>query len=339
MKNFLVAFVLLSSVFLRADAASPQSSTRSGLWAAILPSRVVYEENGARVSLTFTLFNEGKTAVNVKMGETKLLVNGKAVDWGWENREYIHKRLQKGDVIKPGAMRNTQTDYDTRFYRYFRKPGIYKLRWVGKNFQSPEVSIRVRARQNGDFETSTMKLVRQIRGVLPLGWEVSLVETVSTPSSEWIEISRVERTKVAERYGISDNPINHVEESRHLSFAQMTFYIAPLLTPAQYGWRKEENAQIAQRLDALDEKEQLPRSKGQVSEDSRDDSKNAQVARYKWLQRLQQTLPDFYFEDVSLYQSGFSTSTEEVENLKVRREYEIVQAQILKFLKRYEPAK
>lgn len=339
MRNFITAIAAFAWCFYFCDVkvSAATSSTRGELWASVVPTRAVYEVHGARVVLTFTLVNSFEKSVDADIATSKLLINNIEVNWRKDLYQLIHTGKELS--LKSSEIVIFETDFSTEIHRLFRKPGIYNIQWVGKRFKSPEVSIHIKAYQKGSYESAMEKLIRLIRLDLLTGWEV----TYSDQGRKRIEITRWKKAKRTSGFftpGINTPAIlsKSTKPESVWSTIGMTFWVEDFLAPVQYRWRKDENEEIEKRLEKMRETKNLPTHKGVVSSSFSDHTKDAQVAQYQWLRGLQQSLPDFYFDSLS-FSEWDSTSPDGIEDVKVRREYDIVRHKLLQILKRYEAAK
>jgi hypothetical protein len=109
------------------------------LWAAITVQQPIFSEGGTdALQITFGVFNDGPSAVNPKVESSHLLINGVGPK-DWRNVIINGLRTPSFDSLPPGQyLRFTYV-----LGRYFQKPGIYKVRWEGDNFRSPELTFRV----------------------------------------------------------------------------------------------------------------------------------------------------------------------------------------------------
>ncbi len=123
------------------------------LWATIMSRWPVEREGDAmkHVSLYFALVNDSDKAVTSKIKSSKLLINGKAYDkWTTIVSEldspHASARLMRFDSLRPdeGIL------FGYNFEEAFAKPGIYRVRWEGEGFQSPEISFRVMPKNERD---------------------------------------------------------------------------------------------------------------------------------------------------------------------------------------------
>jgi hypothetical protein len=142
-----LGLLALASLLIAADAPEgPKPRPRKGLWAAISvnhPVRIPKEpgELADDFMLMFGLVNDGDKAVDPQILSSRLLVNGEPLeDWPgmfggglWP----IGQALQPGKSFLFGEVMEKR----------FQEPGIYKLVWKGKGFESPEIVFRVMPKQ------------------------------------------------------------------------------------------------------------------------------------------------------------------------------------------------
>jgi hypothetical protein len=111
------------------------------LWAAISVTAPILDwdaSTGRPFMVYFALVNDGAKAVNPEVEASQLLVNGKELeDWSFiisnGPRDARWKKLPAEDYL----------NFAYNLGKYFEKPGIYKVLWKGKGFQSPELVFRV----------------------------------------------------------------------------------------------------------------------------------------------------------------------------------------------------
>lgn len=112
----------------------------SKLWAAIsVPQPIFYRDRIEELQISFALVNDGGSTVDPKIALSHLLINGvEPKDWsfviGNGVRNEWFNALPPGQVLQFGYQLGP---------RYFLKPGIYTVRWVGDNFKSSELTFRV----------------------------------------------------------------------------------------------------------------------------------------------------------------------------------------------------
>jgi hypothetical protein len=115
----------------------------STLWAAISVSRAVYHPDTIttdRFTMSFGLVNDGTKTVETGTSESFLVVNGtplRSHEW-WMA---INNGLRDGgwERLPPGESTGVHLSVE----KFFQEPGVYRVSWRGKNFQSPEIVFRV----------------------------------------------------------------------------------------------------------------------------------------------------------------------------------------------------
>jgi uncharacterized protein (TIGR03067 family) len=113
----------------------------SKLWAAISVNQPVFQEGDTGPGLfqiNFTVVNDGDRTIDPECESSRLLINGKELkDWSFivsnGPRDSRWKALPAKDHLVFGYALG----------KYFDKPGVYKVVWKGKKFQSPEIVFRV----------------------------------------------------------------------------------------------------------------------------------------------------------------------------------------------------
>jgi hypothetical protein len=142
-RPLLVLAATLILILPRAAAQRGNESQREAkqvsLWAAISIPQPIFSEGGtAKLQISFGVYNDGPSTVNPKIGASHLYINGvEPKDWliiignGLRTPEF--------EALSPGHF----LSFSYMLGRYFEKPGVYRLRWEGENFGSPELTFRV----------------------------------------------------------------------------------------------------------------------------------------------------------------------------------------------------
>jgi hypothetical protein len=127
----------------RLSPATPSPGTaanaNSPLWSALSINHTVFRpEDLNSLTIEFTLVNDGKTPVDPKIPQSRIIVNGQERAessrlLGSESRVARLQALPPGDPLRFALPLGDQ----------FRTPGTYRVSWRGEDFQSPELSFRV----------------------------------------------------------------------------------------------------------------------------------------------------------------------------------------------------
>jgi hypothetical protein len=173
------------------EPGTPKTGSKK-LWAAIAVNRPVYDPDvisHVRLQMHFALVNEGDQTVETGADESQLIVNGKAMD----SREWLtanHARVGVGRIRPPGSASpfdllqsaspglrghgwerlspGEHTAGVLPLERIITKPGVYRVSWRGKGFESPEIVFRVLPRKDqpvrGANPANTTALVPPIPG-------------------------------------------------------------------------------------------------------------------------------------------------------------------------------
>jgi hypothetical protein len=115
---------------------------KAGLWAGLSVTSPTVGADDVQDAqffmVSFALVNDGDNAVNPEIDSSQFLVNGKELkDWGFivgngpRSKEF--ESLPAGQALRFGKGMG----------RYFSKPGVYKVQWKGKSFESAVVEFRV----------------------------------------------------------------------------------------------------------------------------------------------------------------------------------------------------
>lgn len=147
MRVAFVALIIAGSItggVQKTEEKPPKSKT---LWAAISTHGPVYQlpfSSGGdnQFILHFGVVNDGDKTVNPDTESSQLLINGEPLK-NWYN--IIHNGIKStyNHALPPGGHLN----FTYGMGSYFEKPGIYKVVWKGKGFESPEFTFRVLPRK------------------------------------------------------------------------------------------------------------------------------------------------------------------------------------------------
>src|ERR1700687_4524939 len=139
----LAYLLVLVGVTVAADSPKKEAPVPDPkLWAGLgVTSPVIRADdvtNPQFFSVSFTLVNDGKKTLNPEVDSSRFFINGKELkDWGFivgnGPRGEDFKALPPGECLQFGAAMG----------KYFTEPGIYKVKWQGKAFESSEVVFRV----------------------------------------------------------------------------------------------------------------------------------------------------------------------------------------------------
>jgi hypothetical protein len=117
------------------------------IWAGVSVSRPIFDwrpqikiagEEPQRVMLTFTLVNDSDRTIDPEVRESELLINGKPFE-RWRFNLGNGPRDEWRDALPPGEF----TAFSHSMNEHFQRPGIYRIMWKGKRFQSREIEFRV----------------------------------------------------------------------------------------------------------------------------------------------------------------------------------------------------
>jgi hypothetical protein len=134
-------------------AGEPEKGAARGgkpLWAAISVSHPVFDAelwSQDPFLLHLALVNDGDKTIDPELRSSRLLVNGRDLgdDWSFQMRNGIRdgrfEALPAGDHLAMTI--SFGRDFQGALGRHFREPGIYRVSWKGKGFESPEIVFRV----------------------------------------------------------------------------------------------------------------------------------------------------------------------------------------------------
>ncbi len=138
-----IAFLLVAAL----TGAQPVQKLKGEhvkLWSAIcvIPEPIFDEARTQNLQIRFALVNDGNTTVNPRIDDSHLFINGvepedgpfgRVVRTSNAPRTSLFYALPPGQSLRFGYMLGS----------YFGKPGIYNVRWEGKDFRSRELVFRV----------------------------------------------------------------------------------------------------------------------------------------------------------------------------------------------------
>lgn len=121
--------------------------TKTKLWAGISVSQPVFVSKNDTVAgifqINFTIVNDGDKTIDPEINSSKLLVNGKELkDW-----EFLVSNGPKDNRFKALPPKDFLL-FGMGLGDRFEEPGIYRVSWQGKAFQSNEIVFRVVAKKS-----------------------------------------------------------------------------------------------------------------------------------------------------------------------------------------------
>lgn len=139
---FVIAAVLVPMLYgLSAQTRNEgQHETRqAAVWAGISVQQPIFAEGGTDALLMkFGVFNDGTSAINPNVESSHLLINGVEPE-DWPTVRINGLRTPQFLSLPPGEW----LDFGISLGRYFRRPGVYRVRWEGDNFKTAELTFRV----------------------------------------------------------------------------------------------------------------------------------------------------------------------------------------------------
>jgi hypothetical protein len=134
---------VLGSLLLAADG--PQKGApapKAKLWAGLSVTSPTIGaddvQDGMFFMVSFALVNDGDRAVNPEIDSSQFLVNGKALK-EWDFVIGNGPRGKDFDLLEAGQTMR----FGKAMGRYFTEPGVYRVRWKGRAFESAVVEFRV----------------------------------------------------------------------------------------------------------------------------------------------------------------------------------------------------
>jgi hypothetical protein len=149
-----IALLIAPSLFQGFDAPQRQALVAQGqLWSTITVNRPVFHEGRLQgearkpgiagevlehLMVHFAVVNDGDKTINPALESTQFLVNGKPLE-GWPWIINNGPRDERFFALPPGD----NIVFSLAMGKQFEKPGVYRISWKGKGFQSPEIVFRV----------------------------------------------------------------------------------------------------------------------------------------------------------------------------------------------------
>jgi archaellum component FlaG (FlaF/FlaG flagellin family) len=130
----------LAALFLAAALSFAAPASEINLSATIsVPQAVFRVEEAKKLNVSFTVTNSGTAAVDVDTGSSQLFINGEA------QKEWATTIVNGAGASYFRPLPAGQTLLFTYQLgpRYFSKPGVYKIRWKGPYYETPEITFRV----------------------------------------------------------------------------------------------------------------------------------------------------------------------------------------------------
>jgi len=124
---------------------SRDAKAEENLWAAVTVSTPILDWDAFTVDpfmVYFGLVNDGEKTVNPEITASQLLVNGKVLK-EWPLIVGRGLSTDQWEKLPP----KTPIAFGYNLGKYFEKPGVYRLVWKGKTFESLEVMFRVMLRR------------------------------------------------------------------------------------------------------------------------------------------------------------------------------------------------
>jgi hypothetical protein len=109
------------------------------LWAGLTVNHPILRAGQTKdLRIEFTLVNDGDEAIDPKIPDSRIVINGK---------ELSDSRLILGSVQKGARFRalppGESLQFDCLLGDQFKHPGVYRVSWKGAEFHSPEVVLRI----------------------------------------------------------------------------------------------------------------------------------------------------------------------------------------------------
>lgn len=122
----------------QSHAAPATLTPAKKLWAVLSVNEPVFRSDTVgRLNICFAVVNDGKTPVNAERDDSRLLINGRELeDWSFIVRNGPRSMSEN---LVPGATYS----FTYALGDYFKRPGVYRVRWQAQSFTAPEITFRV----------------------------------------------------------------------------------------------------------------------------------------------------------------------------------------------------
>ena len=136
-RSILLITLFVSGILLAGGTRANQEQPK--LWAALSINRPLFHVGWTKeLSIYFTIVNEGNRTIDPQIESSKIIINGVEL----ESSAFIFGngiRDQRWRALPPGD----SLEFTYALENYFKEPGIYRVSWRGKNFETPTIEFRV----------------------------------------------------------------------------------------------------------------------------------------------------------------------------------------------------
>jgi hypothetical protein len=121
------------------ETASQPAERQENLWAALSVNHPAFMQGRTEdLIIEFTLVNDGAKAIDPKIAESRIVINGK---------ELADSGLILSGGLKDAQVRALSSGDNLQFAvglgDHFTEPGTYRVSWKAAGFQSPEILLRI----------------------------------------------------------------------------------------------------------------------------------------------------------------------------------------------------
>jgi hypothetical protein len=124
-----------------------EKGPKGKVWAGVTVNLPVVDANEIMrrddpFMISFGVVNDTDKVINPHIDKSKLIINGQELkEWtfivGNGPRDDRWEALLPGDNIRFGY------GFGGQLGRHFRQPGLYRVKWIGEQFESAEIQFRV----------------------------------------------------------------------------------------------------------------------------------------------------------------------------------------------------
>jgi hypothetical protein len=147
MRRSACLLVLCTCPLVAGADVEPAKVGLTSIWAGVSVNRSIFDwrprvkiggEEPQQLMLDFSLMNDSDKTVDPEVRSSELLINGKPFE-RWQLCLGNGPQDERRDALPAGEF----TAFSFRMNDHFQKPGIYRILWKGKRFQSREIEFRV----------------------------------------------------------------------------------------------------------------------------------------------------------------------------------------------------
>jgi hypothetical protein len=114
-------------------------SEQGNLWAGLGGNHLIFRAGQTKdLRIQFSLVNDGDKAIDPKIAESRIMINGKEV----ADSDSVFAGVPK-DVRSKALAPGESLQFDVPLGDHFNEPGVCRISWQGVGFQSSEIELRI----------------------------------------------------------------------------------------------------------------------------------------------------------------------------------------------------